>query len=70
MKRTSYSTERSRAAVDARRIAGDARNTAWRALTVAEKVASLNTRLGAGVGATRQRRALGTVLATQQTGGV
>ena len=64
MKRTSYSTERNQSAKDARRTAGDARNAAWRALTVSEKVQSLDTRLGVGVGAQRQRRALGAGLAT------
>lgn len=41
-----------------RRAEGEARNTAWRGLTAAQQLASLDGRLGVGVGAARQRRKL------------
>ena len=37
---------------------GTIRNAAWAALSVAEKLASLDSRLGKGIGARRQRRLL------------
>ena len=40
---------------------GAVRNAAWAALSVAEKLASLDRRLGKGMGAVRQRRLLGGV---------
>ncbi len=55
MKRNSYSTARSQTAREQRVIDGDKRNTAWRALTTAAKIASLDARLGVGIGAVRQR---------------
>lgn len=41
-----------------RNALGEARNAAWRALTTPEKIASLDARLGVGVGAKRQRSKL------------
>lgn len=41
-----------------RREEGEQRNEAWRKLTPAEQLASLDRRLGKGVGAKRQRRKL------------
>ena len=43
---------------EARRVEGDKRNAEWAALTPAEKLASLDRRLGKGVGARRQREKL------------
>lgn len=37
---------------------GEQRNKAWRKLTPAQKIASLDRRLGVGVGARRQRKLL------------
>ncbi len=59
MKRASYSTARSQDIREQRRLAGVVRNAAWQALTTAQKVASLDARLGAGIGAVRQRTKLG-----------
>ena len=41
-----------------KRLEGEVRNEAWRALSTAEKLADLNRRLGLRCGATRQRRKL------------
>lgn len=41
-----------------RRREGEDRNEAWRKLSTAQKLASLDQRLGPGVGAERQRRKL------------
>ncbi len=43
------------------RIANDERVLVWRALTPAEQLASLDQRLGANIGATKQRRKLANV---------
>ncbi len=55
MKRNSYSTAQSQTAREQRKLEGETRNTAWRALSTVQKVASLDARLGAGIGAVRQR---------------
>ena len=44
--------------VESKRIAGDERNAIWRALNPKQQLAELNTRLGIGQGATRQRKLL------------
>jgi hypothetical protein len=41
-----------------RRVEGEERNAAWRELTPQEQLASLDTRLGKGIGAKRQRAKL------------
>jgi hypothetical protein len=41
-----------------RRTEGNERNLAWSKLTAAQKLASLDSRLGAGIGARRQRAKL------------
>jgi len=42
-----------------KRIEGQVRNEAWRALSTSEKLADLDRRLGKGQGARRQRKLLG-----------
>lgn len=49
------SQRRSTGCREERRVEGEARNLKWRALTVSEKLASLDRRLGKGVGAKKQR---------------
>lgn len=44
--------------IEQRRVEGEARNVAWRALNPKQQLAELNTRLGVGLGATRQRKLL------------
>ena len=58
MKRNSYSTARSQTAREQRKLDGETRNKAWRALSTVQKLASLDARLGAGIGAVRQRAKL------------
>jgi hypothetical protein len=41
---------------DRARIANDERVAAWRLLTPAQQIASLDSRLGVNIGATKQRR--------------
>ena len=62
MKRATYSQSHASQARASRRTAGDARNTAWRALSFVAQVASLDSRLGVGIGAVRQRAKLGLAL--------
>ncbi len=58
MKRNSYSTARSQTALEQRRLDGAKRNAAWQTLSTVQKLASLDARLGAGIGAVRQRAKL------------
>lgn len=44
--------------METRRVENDERVEFWRSLTTAEKLASLDKRLGVGVGAKRQRAKL------------
>lgn len=45
---------------------GDERNTAWRALSNEQKLADLDTRLGSGVGAKRQRTRIASFVALEK----
>ncbi len=49
---------RCRSAKEERTAAGAARNALWQALTPTAQLMDLDTRLGAGKGATRQRKLL------------
>lgn len=48
--------------VNQRKLEGDARNAAWRALSATEQLKDLDRRLGTGVGAKRQRTKLASAL--------
>jgi hypothetical protein len=55
LKRTNHKRGHAKAARDKRRTEGEARNTAWAKLGAKEQIASLDKRLGEGVGAVKQR---------------
>jgi hypothetical protein len=63
----SRSQRRSQSARQERREAGEKRNVAWRALTDADQLRSLDARLGKGKGAKRQRAKLGQKMFTPVT---
>lgn len=50
---------------DRRRKEAEERNARWAALTPAEQLAELDKRFGAGIGATKQRARLNTLIAKE-----
>lgn len=44
--------------LEQKKIEGEARNVEWRKLSAKQQLAELNRRLGAGIGAVRQREKL------------